>query len=142
MLQVGKREINARAYCASFAFRGSDQQKLVANLSGGERNRLHLAKTLLTGGNLLLLDEPTNDLDVDTMRALEGALEDFAGCAVIISHDRWFLDRIATHMLAFEGDSKTVWCEGNYQTYEAQRKQRLGADADQPHRIKYKKLTR
>ena len=111
-------------------------------MSGGERNRVHLAKMLKSGANLLLLDEPTNDLDVDTLRALEEALEDFAGCAVIISHDRWFLDRIATHILAFEGDSKTVWCEGNYQMYEAQRKQRLGADAEQPHRIRYKKLKR
>ena len=127
---------------ASFGFKGSDQQKRVGSLSGGERNRLHLAKLLKRGGNLLLLDEPTNDLDVDTLRALEEALEDFAGCAVIISHDRWFLDRIATHILAFEGDSKTVWCEGNYQSYEAQRRQRLGVEADQPHRLRYKKLTR
>jgi ATP-binding cassette ChvD family protein len=142
MLQVGKREINARAYCASFGFRGSDQQKLTANLSGGERNRLHLAKTLLTGGNLLLLDEPTNDLDVDTLRALEDALIDFAGCAVIISHDRWFLDRVATHILAFEGDSEVVWFEGNYDAYIGDLKRRKGPDADQPHRIKYKKLVR
>ncbi len=141
-LQVGRREINARAYCASFGFRGSDQQKLVANLSGGERNRLHLAKTLMTGGNLLLLDEPTNDLDVDTLRALEDALVDFAGCAVIISHDRWFLDRVATHILAFEGDSEVVWFEGNYEAYISDLKRRKGPDADQPHRIKYKKLVR
>ncbi|MFN8583430.1 MAG: energy-dependent translational throttle protein EttA [Gemmatimonadaceae bacterium] len=141
-LQVGKREINARAYCASFGFKGADQQKLVANLSGGERNRLHLAKTLLAGGNLLLLDEPTNDLDVDTLRALEDALVDFAGCAVIISHDRWFLDRVATHILAFEGDSEVVWFEGNYEGYIEDLKRRKGPDADQPHRIKYKKLVR
>jgi ATPase subunit of ABC transporter with duplicated ATPase domains len=137
---VGKREVNARAYCAAFNFRGADQQKKVGALSGGERNRLHLAKLLRSGGNLLLLDEPTNDLDVDTLRALEEALLEFAGCAVVISHDRWFLDRIATHILAFEGDSEVVWFEGNYQDYEADRKRRLGADADQPHRIKYRKL--
>ncbi len=141
-LTIGKREINARAYCASFGFKGSDQQKLTANLSGGERNRLHLAKTLLTGGNLLLLDEPTNDLDVDTLRALEDAVLDFAGCAVIISHDRWFLDRVATHILAFEGDSEVVWFEGNYEAYIEDLKRRKGPDADQPHRIKYKKLVR
>jgi ATP-binding cassette ChvD family protein len=139
---VGKREINARAYAASFGFRGADQQKKVKDLSGGERNRLHLAKLVKSGGNVLLLDEPTNDLDVDTLRALEEALLAFAGCAVVISHDRWFLDRIATHMLAFEGDSKVVWFEGNYQDYEADRHRRLGADADQPHRIRYKKLVR
>jgi ATPase subunit of ABC transporter with duplicated ATPase domains len=127
---------------AQFNFKGPDQEKKVGNLSGGERNRVHLAKLLKSGGNLLLLDEPTNDLDVDTLRALEDALIDFGGCAVVISHDRWFLDRIATHILAFEGDSTVVWCEGNYQTYEAQRKERLGLDADQPHRIKYKALTR
>jgi ATP-binding cassette ChvD family protein len=137
---VGKREVNARAYCAAFNFRGADQQKRVGALSGGERNRLHLAKLLRSGGNLLLLDEPTNDLDVDTLRALEEALLEFAGCAVVISHDRWFLDRIATHILAFEGDSKVVWFEGNYQDYEADRKRRLGAEADQPHRIRYRKL--
>jgi ATPase subunit of ABC transporter with duplicated ATPase domains len=124
-----------------FNFKGSDQQKRVKDLSGGERNRLHLARTLKAGGNLLLLDEPTNDLDVDTLRALEEALLAFAGCAVIISHDRWFLDRIATHMLAFEGDSQVVWFEGNYEAYEADRKRRLGAEAEQPHRIRYKKLT-
>ena len=139
---VGKKELNSRAYLSSFNFKGADQQKLTANLSGGERNRLHLAKTLMSGGNVLMLDEPTNDLDVDTLRALEDALVDFAGCAVVISHDRWFLDRIATHMLAFEGDSQAVWFEGNYQDYEADRKRRLGAEAEQPHRIKYRKLTR
>ncbi len=142
MIPVGKRELNSRAYAASFGFRGADQQKLVANMSGGERNRLHLAKTLMQGGNLLLLDEPTNDLDVDTLRALEDAVLDFSGCAVIISHDRWFLDRVATHILAFEGDSETVWFEGNYQAYIEDLKRRKGADADQPHRIKYKKLVR
>jgi sulfate-transporting ATPase len=141
VVMVGKREVNSRAYAASFNFRGPDQQKKVRDLSGGERNRLHLAKLLKSGGNLLLLDEPTNDLDVDTLRALEDALVAFAGCAVVISHDRWFLDRIATHMLAFEGDSRVVWFEGNYQEYEADRRKRLGADADQPHRIKYRKLT-
>jgi energy-dependent translational throttle protein EttA len=140
IVMVGKREVNSRAYAASFNFRGPDQQKKVKDLSGGERNRLHLATLLRSGGNLLLLDEPTNDLDVDTLRALEEALVSFAGCAVVISHDRWFLDRIATHMLAFEGDSKVVWFEGNYQDYEADRHRRLGADADQPHRIKYRKL--
>jgi ATP-binding cassette ChvD family protein len=129
---VGKREVNSRAYCAAFNFRGADQQKKVRDLSGGERNRLHLATLLKSGGNLLLLDEPTNDLDVDTLRALEEALVSFAGCAVVISHDRWFLDRIATHMLAFEGDSDVVWFEGNYQDYEADRHRRLGAEADQP----------
>jgi ATP-binding cassette ChvD family protein len=139
---VGKREISSRGYVSSFGFKGTDQQKKVGVLSGGERNRLHLAKLLKNGGNLLLLDEPTNDLDVDTLRALEDALVDFAGCAVVISHDRWFLNRIATHILAFEGDSSVVWFEGNYQDYEADRKRRLGADADQPHRIKYKKLVR
>ena len=141
LVMVGKREVNSRAYAASFGFRGPDQQKKVKDLSGGERNRLHLATLLKSGGNLLLLDEPTNDLDVDTLRALEEALLGFAGCAVVISHDRWFLDRIATHMLAFEGDSRVVWFEGNYQDYEADRKRRLGAEADQPHRIKYRKLT-
>jgi len=137
---VGKHEVPSRAYCGRFNFKGSDQQKLVKDLSGGERNRLHLAKLLKSGGNLLLLDEPTNDLDVETLRALEEALLDFAGCAVVISHDRWFLDRIATHILAFEGDSKAVWFEGNFADYEADKKRRLGVDADQPHRIKYKKL--
>jgi ATP-binding cassette ChvD family protein len=140
-VMVGKREVNSRAYAASFNFRGPDQQKKVGDLSGGERNRLHLAKLLKSGGNLLLLDEPTNDLDVDTLRALEDALVAFAGCAVVISHDRLFLDRIATHILAFEGDSRVVWFEGNYQDYEVDRHKRLGAEADQPHRIKYRKLT-
>jgi ATPase subunit of ABC transporter with duplicated ATPase domains len=139
---LGKRSIPSRAYVASFNFKGSDQQKRVKDLSGGERNRLHLARILKSGANVLLLDEPTNDLDVDTLRALEEALLQFAGCAVVISHDRWFLDRIATHVLAFEGDSRVVWFEGNYQDYEADRKRRLGAEADQPHRIKYRKLTR
>jgi ATPase subunit of ABC transporter with duplicated ATPase domains len=138
---VGKREVNSRAYAAAFNFKGADQQKKVKDLSGGERNRVHLAKLLRRGGNLLLLDEPTNDLDVDTLRALEDALVDFAGCAVVISHDRWFLDRIATHMLAFEGDSRVVWFEGNHQDYEADRRRRLGAEAERPHRIKYRKLT-
>jgi energy-dependent translational throttle protein EttA len=142
VLQVGSREINGRAYCASFNFKGSDQQKKVGDLSGGERNRVHLAKLLRRGGNVLLLDEPTNDLDVDTLRALEEALDDFPGCAVVISHDRWFLDRIATHILAFEGDSQVRWFEGNFSEYEAFRKKELGADAAQPHRIKYKPLTR
>jgi ATP-binding cassette ChvD family protein len=141
LILVGKREVNSRAYAATFNFRGPDQQKKVGDLSGGERNRLHLAKLLRSGGNVLLLDEPTNDLDVDTLRALEEALLDFSGCAVVISHDRWFLDRIATHMLAFEGDSRVVWFEGNYQDYEADRHKRLGAEADQPHRIKYRPLT-
>jgi energy-dependent translational throttle protein EttA len=139
-IQLGKREINSRAYVAAFNFRGPDQQKKVGALSGGERNRVHLAKLLKGGANVILLDEPTNDLDVDTLRALEDALLDFAGCAVIISHDRWFLDRIATHILAFEGDSHVEWFEGNYQDYEADRKRRLGAEAEQPHRIKYKPL--
>jgi ATP-binding cassette ChvD family protein len=140
-LEFGKRKVSSRAYAGWFGFRGSDQQKLVKELSGGERNRLHLARTLKAGGNLLLLDEPTNDLDVDTLRALEEALYSFAGCAVVISHDRWFLDRVATHMLAFEGDANVVWFEGNYQAYEADRHRRLGSAADQPHRIRYKKLT-
>ena len=139
-LQLGKRSMNSRSYVASFNFKGSDQQKRVKDLSGGERNRLHLARILKSGANVLLLDEPTNDLDIDTLRALEEALLSFAGCAVVISHDRWFLDRIATHMLAFEGDSQVVWFEGNYQDYEKQRHDRLGTDADQPHRIKYRKL--
>ncbi len=141
-LQFGRRTVNARAYSAGFNFRGSDQQKKVATLSGGERNRLHLAKLLRSGGNLLLLDEPTNDLDVDTLRALEEALLGFAGCAVVISHDRWFLDRIATHILAFEGDSEVVWFEGNYADYSADLKRRKGVEAGQPHRIRYKKLVR
>jgi ATP-binding cassette ChvD family protein len=141
-ITVGAREIASRAYVASFNFRGGDQQKRVGDLSGGERNRLHLAKLLRSGGNLLLLDEPTNDLDVDTLRALEEALVSFAGCAVVISHDRWFLDRVATHILAFEGDSEVVWFEGAYDEYEENRRKRLGAEADQPHRIKYKPLVR
>jgi energy-dependent translational throttle protein EttA len=141
-ITLGKREINSRAYVSSFNFRGGDQQKRVGDLSGGERNRLHLAKLLRSGGNLLLLDEPTNDLDVDTLRALEVALTDFAGCAVVISHDRWFLDRVATHILAFEGDSQVVWFEGAYDEYEENRRQRLGDEAAQPHRIKYKPLVR
>jgi ATP-binding cassette ChvD family protein len=137
---LGKQRVASRGYVSRFNFKGPDQQRLVGQLSGGERNRVHLAKLLRRGGNLLLLDEPTNDLDVDTLRALEEALLSFGGCAVVISHDRWFLDRIATHILAFEGDSKTVWCEGNYQTYRAQLEQRLGVEADRPHRIRYKKL--
>jgi energy-dependent translational throttle protein EttA len=141
-LVVGGREIHGRAYVAGFNFKGSDQQKRVGELSGGERNRVHLAKVLRTGGNVLLLDEPTNDLDVDTLRSLEDALLDFAGCVVVISHDRWFLDRVATHVLAFEGDSQVVWYEGNFTDYEADRHKRLGAEADQPHRIRYKPLTR
>ena len=139
---LGKKEVNSRAYCSAFNFKGGDQQKKVGQLSGGERNRVHLAKMLKSGANVLLLDEPTNDLDVDTLRALEEALEDFAGCAVIISHDRWFLDRIATHMLAFEGDSHVEWFEGNFQDYEADKMRRLGTDSTIPHRIKYKKFTR
>jgi ATPase subunit of ABC transporter with duplicated ATPase domains len=134
--------VNSRAYVGRFNFSGADQQKKVSMLSGGERNRVHLAKMLKEGANVLLLDEPTNDLDVNTLRALEEALENFAGCAVVISHDRWFLDRIATHMLAFEGDSKVVWFEGNYSDYEEDRKARLGAEAEVPHRIKYRQLTR
>ncbi|HUF67289.1 MAG TPA: energy-dependent translational throttle protein EttA [Longimicrobiales bacterium] len=139
-LEFGKAKVNSRAYLSWFGFKGSDQQKKIAVLSGGERNRLHLAALLKRGGNVILLDEPTNDLDVDTLRALEEAILGFAGCVVVISHDRWFLDRIATHILAFEGDSTAVWYEGNYQEYEADRKRRLGADADQPHRIRYRKL--
>jgi ATP-binding cassette ChvD family protein len=142
VLYLGKREINARAYCGAFNFKGSDQQKKVGVLSGGERNRVHLAKILKSGSNVLLLDEPTNDLDVDTLRALEEALEDYAGCAVIISHDRWFLDRIATHILAFEGDSHVEWFEGNFADYEEDKKRRLGTDSTIPHRIKYKKSSR
>ena len=140
IITVGNHELNSRTYVSRFNFSGTDQQKHVGNLSGGERNRVHLAKLLKSGGNVLLLDEPTNDLDVETLRALEEALLDFPGCAVVISHDRWFLDRIATHILAFEGDSQVLWFEGNYADYEADRKRRLGADADQPHRIKYKRL--
>ncbi len=141
-IELGKRKVASRGYVSWFNFKGRDQQRKVGSLSGGERNRVHLAKLLKGGSNLLLLDEPTNDLDVDTLRALEEALLEFAGCVVVISHDRWFLDRIATHMLAFEGDSRVVWFEGNYQDYEADRKRRLGAEAEQPHRIKYRKLTR
>jgi ATP-binding cassette ChvD family protein len=141
-IKLGKAEVNARGYCARFNFAGTDQQKKVKDLSGGERNRVHLARMLKEGANLIILDEPTNDLDVNTLRALEEGLEGFAGCAVISSHDRWFLDRIATHILAFEGDSKVVWYEGNYSEYEADRKKRLGKEADQPHRIRYRKLTR
>jgi ATP-binding cassette ChvD family protein len=142
LLKLGTREVNSRAYVGRFNFSGSDQQKKIAMLSGGERNRVHLAKMLKEGANVLLLDEPTNDLDVNTLRALEEALGNFAGCAVVISHDRWFLDRTATHILAFEGHSKVVWFEGNYSEYEADRKRRLGAAAEQPHRIKYRQLTR
>jgi ATP-binding cassette ChvD family protein len=141
-IELGKRSVNSRAYVARFNFSGNDQQKKVGLLSGGERNRVHLARILKEGANVILLDEPTNDLDVNTMRALEDALENFAGCAVVISHDRWFLDRIATHILAFEGDSTVVWFDGNYSEYEADRRARLGAAADQPHRIKYRQLTR
>jgi ATPase subunit of ABC transporter with duplicated ATPase domains len=142
VLELGKRTMQSRAYVGAFNFKGGDQQKKVGQLSGGERNRVHLAKMLKSGANLILLDEPTNDLDVETLRALEAALEDFAGCAMIISHDRWFLDRVATHMLAFEGESHVEWFEGNYQDYEADKKRRLGVDADQPHRIKYKRFAR
>lgn len=142
LITIGKREVNSRAYVSRFNFSGSDQQKKLSTLSGGERNRVHLARMLKEGANVLLLDEPTNDLDVNTMRALEEALENFAGCAVVISHDRWFLDRIATHILAFEGNSKVYWYDGNYSEYEAEKKARLGEDADQPHRIKYRQLTR
>jgi len=142
ILEVGHARIHARSYVGRFNFKGPDQQKLVGQLSGGERNRVHLAKMLRSGGNLLLVDEPTNDLDVETLRSLEEGLANFGGCAVVISHDRWFLDRIATHILAFEGDSRVYWCEGNYQVYEANRRQRLGVDADQPHRMRYKPFSR
>ncbi len=141
-LQLGNREVASRGYVAAFNFKGPDQQKKLGTASGGERNRVHLAKVLRRGGNLLLLDEPTNDLDVDTLRALEDALLEFAGCAVVISHDRWFLDRIATHILAFEGDSRVVWYEGGYSDYESDLRRRFGAEAEQPHRIKYKPLVR
>jgi ATPase subunit of ABC transporter with duplicated ATPase domains len=141
-IELGKRKMQSRAYVGAFNFRGPDQQKKVGQLSGGERNRVHLAKLLRSGSNVLMLDEPTNDLDIDTLRALEEALLDFAGCALLTSHDRWFLDRIATHMLAFEGNSQVVWFEGNYEDYEADRHRRLGDAADRPHRIKYKPLTR
>ena len=142
VMMVGKREINSRAYVGSFNFKGADQQKKVGLLSGGERNRVHLAKTLATGGNLILLDEPTNDLDIETLQNLEEALEEFAGCAVVISHDRWFLDRLATHILAFEGDSHVEWFEGNFEAYEEDKKRRLGTDALIPHRIKFQKFAR
>ena len=142
LLTLGNREVNSRAYVAHFNFTGGDQQKPVGQLSGGERNRVHLARILKEGANVILLDEPTNDLDINTLRALEDALENFGGCAVVISHDRWFLDRIATHILAFEGDSQVVYFDGNYSQYEEDRKRRLGADADQPHRIKYRQFTR
>jgi ATPase subunit of ABC transporter with duplicated ATPase domains len=142
VMMVGKREINSRAYVGSFNFKGGDQQKKVGLLSGGERNRVHLAKTLATGGNVILLDEPTNDLDIETLQNLEEALEEFAGCAVVISHDRWFLDRLCTHILAFEGDSHVEWFEGNFEMYEEDKKRRLGADSLIPHRIKFQKFTR
>jgi ATPase subunit of ABC transporter with duplicated ATPase domains len=142
MITIGKRSVPSRAYVAAFNFKGGDQQKRVGVLSGGERNRVHLAKMLKDGGNVLLLDEPTNDLDVNTLRALEEALLNFAGCAVVISHDRWFLDRVATHILAFEGNSSVVWYDGNYSEYEEDLHKRLGTSADQPHRLKYQKLTR
>jgi len=141
-IRLGAREVNSRAYVARFNFSGTDQQKKVGLLSGGERNRVHLARMLKSGANVLLLDEPTNDLDVNTMRALEEALENFGGCALVISHDRWFLDRIVTHLLAFEGESKAVWFDGNYTEYESDRRARLGEAASQPHRIKYRHLTR
>ena len=142
LIQLGSKQVNSRAYVAQFNFSGADQQKKVGVLSGGERNRVHLALMLKDGANVLLLDEPTNDLDVNTMRALEEALENFAGCALVVSHDRWFLDRIATHILAFEGESKIVWFDGNYSEYEEKKRERLGTEADQPHRIKYRHLTR
>jgi sulfate-transporting ATPase len=142
MIHLGKREVNSRQYVSWFNFKGSDQQKRVSDLSGGERNRVHLAKLLRSGGNVLLLDEPTNDLDVDTLRALEDGLLDFAGCAVVISHDRWFLDRVATHILHFDGDSQVTWFEGAYDEFEAWMKETRGADALEPHRITYKRLTR
>jgi ATPase subunit of ABC transporter with duplicated ATPase domains len=142
LMTVGKQEMQTRAYVGAFNFKGVDQQKKVGQLSGGERNRVHLAKMLKEGGNVLLLDEPTNDLDVETLRALEEALENFAGCAVVISHDRFFLDRLATHILAFEGDSHVEWFEGNFEEYEADKRRRMGPEADRPHRMTYKKLTR
>jgi ATPase subunit of ABC transporter with duplicated ATPase domains len=142
VIDLGKRTVASRAYVSAFGFKGPDQQKKVGTLSGGERNRVHMAKMLKSGANTLLLDEPSNDLDIETLRALEDALVDFPGCIVVISHDRWFLDRMATHILAFEGDSQVVWFEGNYQDYEVDRHRRLGTDADQPHRIKYKPLER
>ena len=139
---IGQREVNARAYCGYFNFKGHDQQKRIGDLSGGERNRVHLAKLLIEGGNLVLLDEPTNDLDVETLRALEDAITSFSGCVVVVTHDRWFLDRIATHILAFEGNSEVIWFEGNWQDYEDDRRRRLGDQADRPHRITYRQLTR
>ena len=142
VIMLGKREVHSRAYCSAFNFKGTSQQKKVGDLSGGERNRVHMAKLLRRGGNLILLDEPTNDLDVETLQSLESALEDFAGCAVIISHDRWFLDRLATHILAFEGDSHVEWFEGNFEMYEEDKKRRLGSDALEPKRVKYRKFTR
>ncbi|MDP3300030.1 MAG: ATP-binding cassette domain-containing protein, partial [Phenylobacterium sp.] len=142
IMMVGKREINTRAYVGSLNFKGGDQQKKVGQLSGGERNRVHLAKTLASGGNVILLDEPTNDLDVETLQALESALEDFPGCAVVISHDRWFLDRLCTHILAFEGDSHVEWFEGNFDAYEEDKKRRLGTDSLIPHRLKFQKFSR
>ncbi len=142
LILLGNKEVNGRQYVSKFNFSGTDQQKKVGALSGGERNRVHLAKMLKSGGNVILLDEPTNDLDVNTLRALEEALLNFAGCAVVISHDRWFLDRIATHILAFEGDSQVIWFEGNYKDYEEDKRKRLGVEADQPHRIKYKPLVK
>ena len=142
LIEVGGTKIHARAYCGRFNFKGTDQQKMVKQLSGGERNRVHLAKLLRAGGNVLLLDEPTNDLDVDTLRALEEGLQNFGGCAVVVSHDRWFLNRIATHIMAFEGDSQVYWFEGNYEMYEASRHERMGTDADNPHRVKFRPLTR
>ena len=142
MIYLGKREINSRAYCSNFNFKGADQQKKVGSLSGGERNRVHLAKLLQRSSNVLLLDEPTNDLDVETLQSLEQAILDFSGCAVVVSHDRWFLDRIATHILAFEGESVVIWHEGNFADYEEARHRRLGTSADQPQRVKYKKLQR
>ncbi|MCB1057773.1 MAG: ATP-binding cassette domain-containing protein, partial [Acidobacteria bacterium] len=141
IIKLGRHEMNSRAYCSTFNFKGGDQQQKVGTLSGGQRNRVHMAKLIKEGCNVLLLDEPTNDLDVDTLRSLEEGIEHFPGCAVVVSHDRWFLDRLATHILAFEGDSRVVWFEGNYAAYEEDRHRRLGADADQPHRIRYKKLT-
>ncbi|MEC8276729.1 MAG: ATP-binding cassette domain-containing protein, partial [Myxococcota bacterium] len=142
LLKVGKRELNSRAYVSAFGFRGTKQNQAAGTLSGGERNRVHLAKMLQSGGNVILLDEPTNDLDVETLRTLENALDGFAGCVIVISHDRWFLDRMATHILAFEGESKVVWFDGNYEEYERDRRRRLGEDADQPKRIRYKPIHR
>ena len=142
IIEIGKRQVNSRAYCGFFNFKGADQQKLVGDLSGGERNRVHLAKLLIEGGNVIMLDEPSNDLDVETLRALEEAIAEFSGCVLLVTHDRWLLDRLATHILAFEGDSQVLWFEGNWQAYEADRKRRLGKDADQPHTLKYRPLHR